>query len=197
MTLGPRTTKCWSIEGFATAFLTAGEPSFIGRPVGTAVGSAGVRGIWEAGYFRPGAAPIGATRLRVAVYPNGVAPENLVFPNIVRPYALSNDELTLQRVWGAAPDGTGGALDPSRRSGPPDGTSSFAYAFYEVVDNTPFVTETVNLLIRVRGAGNRDRVAGVVADFAPLTIEFEASGPAPEPRFVETAEPPAIPLGSQ
>ena len=180
-------------EGFATAFKTNGTPTF--TPGNTQ---------WEAGYFAPGSNLGGGasqgTRLllRLSGVPEGV---RLTLPRVIDngDPILTGDALRLQWVGGADATGAGGSASFSEGDlviDPPPG--GLATVVYEVMDSNPFLVESAAIPVSVSwdptGEGGPPAPGAIHAQLslAPVSTVFEASFPAPEPRFLQAGDPAAI-----
>ncbi len=196
------TTSIELNEGFATAFKTLGTATFNTTQTQ-----------WEAGYYSPPNDSIGlggatqGTRFiirffnvpeGVRIYVNDYVNDGGNVNCASSPLTGCGDGLELALVPNAAADGDGGT--PVGTSSSPSSLSEvdisggFGAAVYEVVDNNPFVTEDIDVPIRVEWESDTENevpgtgTAQITADFAPLSTVFVADDGEPEPRFIETDE---------
>jgi hypothetical protein len=177
-------------EGFATAFKTQGVPTF--QPGNTQ---------WESGYYAPGSNNGGGasqgTRFLIRFYniPQGVSIE---VPKVVDngTLAVNGDALRIEWVSGADSNGAGGTLPHASDSLSIGLSGGFGSVTYEVIDDNPFLIETISVPITVTWEADTSNDLPAVgsgqvsASFAPLSTIVKASGPAPEPRFLENTATP-------
>jgi hypothetical protein len=177
-------------EGFATAFKTQGVPTF--QPGNTQ---------WESGYYAPGSNNGGGasqgTRFLIRFYniPEGVS---ISVPKAIDngTLAITGDALRLEWVSGADSNGAGGTLPHASDTLAVSLSGGFGSVTYEVIDDDPFLIETVAVPILVEWEADTSNDLPAVgsgqvsASFAPLSTIVKASGPAPEPRFLENTATP-------
>ncbi|MBI1356346.1 MAG: hypothetical protein GC160_18550 [Acidobacteria bacterium] len=173
-------------EAFTNAFKLEGSPDFVSY-----------NAQWESGYYAPGSNNGGgasqATRflLRFVNVPSGVQVDLPRHVDTGSDPAVTGDALELRLLEGTDERGAGGALVAGEGLQSVALSSGTGSAVYEVVDEDPFRLDTIDIPISVSwtsdtangmpGLGD----ARVIATLAPLSTVLEASGPEPEPRFVD------------
>lgn len=171
-------------EGYATPFMTEGQRTFF--PASAQV---------ETGYFAPGSNNGGgasqATRflLRFAGVQQGVSvriPEHI---DLGGPASEPSDEIELCLLQGTDARGAGGILSTGEELQEVLLSDGAGIAVYELLDTDSFRIESVDIPIQASWPASPDVRPGqatVTALFAPLSNTNFASGPEPEPRFLDT-----------
>ncbi len=163
-------------EGFATAFKILGIPSF--TPF-TDV---------EEGYFAPGSGATQGTRFLVR-FQNVAAGQTVMVPDMVAgpPTPPTVDQLILARVDMTDASGAGGTVvATSGTFSVPVGSGS-GFVVYEVISSYPFAVEAIDIPVTLIPPTLGFIQTSVT--FAPTSLVMTASGPLPEPRFVDTGVP--------
>jgi len=176
-------------EGFATAFKTQGLPSYFSGNVQT-----------ESGYFAPGSNNGGGasqpTRIlfRFANVPRGVVVEAPKHVETGDP-ARTNDAIELRLLENTDERGAGGTLSAGEGLQTIAIDNGAGIAVYELLDADTFRLDSADVPFEISWAGKsgglltRAGQATVRAVLAPLSDVTVASGPEPEPRFLDPGDP--------
>ena len=105
------------------------------------------------------------------------------------PPAPMNPQLILARVDGTDTAGAGGTVVATSGAFSVPITSGSGFVVYEVISTNPFLTEAIDLPVTVTPPGLGFGSIQTSVTFAPTSLVFNASLPAPEPRFVDTGVP--------